>query len=713
VIGDAGAGGGPGWRNELGGEVRGPVVQAQAVHGDVYMGGNQPRRLPVPSQLPREPAHFVGRSTELGLLHRLAGQDLVPSVTVVSLTGPGGAGKTSLALHWLHKVRESYPGGQLHADLGGVGPRGPTSPAEVLGRFLRALGMPPDQLPATVDEQVALYRSATQGRRIIVLLDDAASAAQVRTLLPSPGPSLVVVTTRRRLAGLAIDGARFIDVMPLDEQAAVELFSRIVGADRALSQPDAVRTVVQLCGRLPLAICVSAARLALHPHWPVRHMAEELRSRQDRLSALSIEDDVSIRASFDVSSQALPDSVALAYRLLSLIPAPSFSLGPAAAATGTGDAAADRLLRGLVEASLLEETGEQRWQFHDLIALHAREQAQTDSEKIRRNAIDRILDWYLRAAVAADLVVIPGRWHLGSYYQQARKESAAFSEPAEALNWLDDELPGLLAAVLLAHDQGLHDKAWQLCEALWGVLVFQRRYQSWDDALAAGVASAQVVGDPRAEARLHVYIGFMCLHLGQIAQARERFGQALALDRSAGHQLGEATALENLGLASMAAGEPSTGLGYFTQARLVHEQIGHLRGTALMIRRIGAAQSADGQHKEAIRNLADARRRFAIMGDRYNEARALASLAEAHLRAGSPDEAESLLTEALEAAHGLGSRHEQARIHVLLADTARQVGHAVRERDHLLEALRAYEDIAAPQADPIRARLATLGPAPS
>ena len=374
MAGAAGAIGGPGWRNELGGEVLGSVVQAQAVHGDVYMGTAQPVRMPVPSQLPSPPAHFTDRLDELAALQHLTGEDdPAPPVAIVVVTGVGGVGKTSLVLHWLHQALDRYPGGQLYADLGGFGPAGRASPADVLGRFLRALGIPPDQVPARIDERAALYRSVTARRRLVTLLDNAASAAQARALLPAPGPSLVVVTARRRLAGLAIDGAHFLALAPLGEEAAIELLGRIAGPDRARSQPDAAREVVRLCGRLPLAICVSAARLAPHPHWPLRRVAEELASGQHRLSALSIEGDISVRAVFDVSYQALPPDVAHLYRLLSLIPAPSF--GPGLAAAAAGEADAGRSIASLVEASLLDETGELRWRFHDLVVLHAREQA--------------------------------------------------------------------------------------------------------------------------------------------------------------------------------------------------------------------------------------------------------------------------------------------------------------------------------------------------
>lgn len=705
--------GAAGWQNELSGEVGGSAVQAQAIHGDVYFGAAAPVRMPVPSQVPPPPEYFTGRVSELANLRRLVSPKGTPRpVALVVVTGVGGVGKTSLVLQWLHESRGDYPAGQLYADLQGFGTAQPASPADILGRFLRALSMPPDRIPDGLDEQASLYRSVTDGRRLIVLLDNAATAAQVRALLPGRGPSLVVVTTRRRLAGLALDGASFAHLLPLEEQAAVELLSRIAGEDRTRSHPQDARTVVQLCGMLPLAVCLSAARLAPHPSWPLSRIAGELASERHRLSALSVEGDISVRAAFDISYRALAHHAARAYRLLALIPGPTFGAELAAAATGSGPAESEQIMSTLVEASLLEEAAGQRWRFHDLVKLHALEQTVSEPAEDRPAAIARIVEWYLRRAVAADLTVIPGRWHLGKEYEQARHEPAAFSGPAEALDWLELELPGLLAALRLAHDEGMHSTVWQLCEGLWGLFVNRRPYQNWMEAHALGLASARACTDRRAQARMLIHLGYAHLCLGCATEARDQFADALTLERAEGHRLGEATALENLGLASLSAGDSDGALGYFMDARAIHEQIGRPRGAALMTRRIGEAHSAAGRYEEAADHLADARRRFAGLGDAYNEARALTSLGETYLRAGRPADADPPLRDALDTMIQLGSRRQEAHIHVLLADTAARAGEEGALRGHLQRALTAYMAIAAPEADGIRSRLEGLQAAP-
>jgi len=428
----------PVWGNDLGGTVYGSAVQAGSIHGDVHFHGRDREPVPGPRQLLPAPPAFTNRSAELAVLTALLeSAQPAPPLTLAVIMGVGGVGKTSLALRWLHQVRDRFPAGHLYADLGGHLPASAVRPAEVLGRFLRAVGLPPTSVPLGLEEASALWRSATAGRRLIMLLDNAASAAQVRALLPGAGPSLIAVTTRWRLGGLAIDGAHFTELGPLAEPDAVELLNRIAGAGRVGAEPDAARSVVQMCGRLPLAVCVSGARLAPNPRWPVSRMATELASERDRLTVLSSNEDLSVRAVFDVSYRALPVAAARAYRLLSLLPGPGFTADLAAAALASDPGEMARLLDILTGASLLEETMTGRFRFHDLVRLHAREKAAVDTDAEQRAVTVRAVDWYLQRAVAADLVVIPGRWQLGGQYALARQTTSAFPAPAAALAWLN------------------------------------------------------------------------------------------------------------------------------------------------------------------------------------------------------------------------------------------------------------------------------------
>jgi tetratricopeptide (TPR) repeat protein len=705
--------------NELSGVVHGHAVQAKSILGGVHFSVAPPvsAPMPAPAQLPPATAYFTGRSRELAMLQRAAADyDPVRRLGLIVLYGTAGSGKTSLASHWLHQIGGD---GVLYADLHGhvLGKAAP--PGEVLTAFSLALGTPPDRIPLELAEQAKFYRSLTSERRMLVLLDNAATAAQVRPLLPGPGPkpaagqpglpTLVLVTTRWRLTGLAMDGARFIEVGALDARSGIELLGRMVGGERAEAEPEAVRTVVRLCAGLPLAVCVAGARLAAHARWPVRRVARELASEQGRLSALSITEDLSVRTAFDVSYQALPSATARLYCLLSLIPAPDFGEDLAAATAGLTQGQASGLLDELTAASLLEETAEGRFRYHDLVKLHARERAESETTTELAGVVSRVVSWYLTQAIAADVVIVPGRWRLNPMYEQARTVPSVFAGPQEALNWLETELAGLIAAVREAHDNSLHKLTWQLCEALWGLFSYHKHFGYWIQVHLLGIASAHACGDQAAEARMHVQLGLAYLNLGKQEMARSEFSSALTLDRDARHRVGEATALENIGLADLSMGRPELAVESFLNAREIFREARVPRGVMGMTRHIGEAYRDAGQHERAVEQLLTARRMAVALPDPYNEARSLTSLGQAYLKARQPEQAVGILREALTIMERLGGRYEQARIHVMLADVLESLNDQGQAREQLACALAIYAAIDAPETDGIAHRLAEPG----
>jgi tetratricopeptide (TPR) repeat protein len=716
--------------NELGGTVSGAAVQASRIHGNVNISLAQPStsRAYVPAQLPPVAASFTNRAAELALLDNvLAEHDPVRRLSVAVLSGSGGSGKTSLGAYWLHQVSARFTGGALYADLHGHQQDAAARPVDVLTGFLRALGTPPAQIPIALDELAAQFRTVTSGRRMLVFLDNAASAAQVRALLPGPGPradpgsqdvgehedwpSVVLVTTRWRLAGLATEGAHFISVGPLDEASAAALFARMAGADRVAAEPDAARSVVHLCAGLPLAVCVAGAHAASRSRRPLARLAAELGVQRRRLAILSA-DDLSVSSAFDTTYDALPAEVARGYRLLAAIPGPDFGLPVAAACIGGDADLAGDLLDALSGASLLQETGDQRFRYHDLVKLHALARGRAQPGGELKAAAARAITWYLEQAVAADLVVIPGRWRLNPMYEQARGKAPAFPGPAEALAWLEAEQDCLCAAVATAHDVELFSLSWQLCEALWGLFANRNYFQPWIQTHQAGIAAARSDGSRRAEARMRMQLGLAFRHLHQLADAREQYTLALALDRGDGHRIGEATELEQLGLTDLAEGRLDAAIQTFSQAEHIFQEISAPRGAAMMTGHIGEANRDAGRYPEAIRHLAAARGMFAALPDHYNEARATGELGRAHLLAGEPGEAARLLATALDAMIALDSPYEQARIRVALADIATRLGDADGARRHLELALAVYDALGAPEARQVRLALAGHGGGP-
>ncbi|MFA1548269.1 tetratricopeptide repeat protein [Actinomadura chokoriensis] len=693
------------WTNELTGRIAGSSVQAGSIAGGVHITAPGANPVPVPAQLP-SPGLFAGRHGEL---RRLAALAEGPGPVV--LVGPGGVGKTTLALRWLHEIKDRYEG-QLFIDLHGFSGSEPLPPDEPLERFLRALGAAPANIPAGADEQSALFRSMTTGRRLVVMLDNAISAAQVRPLLPGVGGSLVVITSRHRLTGLVVDGARFLDVDPLGEPGALELLEHLIGAERIGAERDHARSLVALCGTLPLAVCASGARLAARRRWPIARAVAELDDEARRLSALRTgEGDISVSAVFNTSYQALDEAQATAYRLLGVHPGPDLCVAAAAALIGTDEENAAKLLDGLVDASLLLEGPGDRYGFHDLVRLHARDTSlgQVPASD-REAAFARLAGWYLTKAVAADRTLMPGRWHLGERYA-APPDDLFASRPA-ALEWLEQERPNLAAVALKAHKTGLHAVTWQLAEAMWPLFVQRKHYPSWLRMYELGLAAAESCGDPRAQARMLEGLGIVHANLQDFGASADHYDTALALERQAGHRLGEASALEGLGVAALATGAPSRAVELFAQARDVHVDLGRPRGVALMDRHTGEALSAAGRHTEAEETLTGALETFTRLDEPYHRARTLTCLGQARLRAGRPDEAAAALHESREVAREMDAPHVEAGALRELARVAEHRGDPAAERLFLEQALALYAGLGAPQEAPVRERLADLPAVP-
>ena len=356
-----------------------------------------------PAQLPADIADFTGRQTQLAALRHLAGAAEPPATVLIAITGKAGAGKTTLAVHAAHRLREQYPDGQLFVDLRGA-QSDPLTPAEVLARFLRSLGVDRTAIPEDAEERAALYRSRLAGRRLLILLDDAACEAQLRPLLPGTPGCAVLVTSQTRLAGL--NGAQLVDLELLDAEHAVELLARIAGPQRVAAESTAAREIVRLCGFLPLAIRIAGTRLAARPHWPLARLESDLAGEQHRLDHLQL-GDLDVRASFARSYDHLDVLARRAFRLLGMLESRDFAPWVTAALLDIPQLQAEDLMDALVDMHLLEVAardtcGNVRYRFHDLLGAYAREMlAAQEPEPERLTALERVFGGWLTLAEAA------------------------------------------------------------------------------------------------------------------------------------------------------------------------------------------------------------------------------------------------------------------------------------------------------------------------
>jgi tetratricopeptide (TPR) repeat protein len=696
-----------GTRNVVGGDVPGQLVQAGAIHGDVHL--HRPPPL-VPRQLPPSPAHFTNRRREQAALDRIATNGRASGRSALAmLTGPGGAGKTATALYWLHHNLERFPDGQLYADLGAFGVPGPAPPSEVLHGFLRALGATPDDIPLELAGRSALFRSMTAGKALAVLADDAESAAQVRPLLPASPDSVVLTTSRHRLAGLALDGGQLVPIDVLDESSAVTLISRVVGEEKVAREPAPTRRLVQLCGGLPIALRVAAARLANRPRWSISRIVDALADRQGRLESLTVSGDASVRASFDLSYRELRPEVARLYRLLGLHPGAEFGLGVIAAAANVSPDVADDLVGELIDVSLVNELGDGRFRSHDLLRLHARYHAEQQEDLAEReSAARRMVTWYLDHTIAADLVLAASRRRVNDRYEHIRRQPPPFHTAAAALDWLEAERPNILAAQRRAAESAWWELAWQLCEAAWGMFLLRKNFEPWIASHELGVAAARRCGDSGAESILTVHLGIAYLNLQRYDTAYELFTAAFEVGRTADVGM-EATALEHLGLAARRLGRTAEAMDHFTAALTITEHTGEHRGTALHLRRIGETLSESGRDDEALPYLRRAVTAAAGVADPVLHAQALTRLGTMLTRAGDATSARQNLLEAVDTLADAGSDHYHADAVLALGDLELRLGDETAARRQYQLALDLYTRAGMPRAHQVQERLDQLG----
>jgi DNA-binding SARP family transcriptional activator/tetratricopeptide (TPR) repeat protein len=660
----------------------------------------------VPRQLPALPAPFVGRAGALGGLdagHTGAGAPVVIS----AIAGAGGIGKTCLALHWAHRHADRFPDGQLFVDLRGFSPAGPPmAPAVALRGFLDALGVEPGRVPADQHAQSALFRSLVAGKRLLLVLDNAADTAQVTPLLPGSGTCTVVVTSRNRLPGLVTGhGAQPLLLDVLSGVEARALLTKRLGAARVEADSAAADELIALCGGFPLALSIVAGQASIRPHLSLAGLAAELRDLG--LDALDSDDPTaSLPAVLSWSHRAMTPAQAEAFAVLGIAPGPDVGIGGAAALTGLPPAEARAMLRGLEQASVLAQDAGGRYRMHDLIRRYAVDTARHLPEETRTAALRRVLDHYVHSAYAAERVLDPHRQPIDLAPPAEGAHPAVPRDIPAAMAWFDAEHANLLAAQRTAATRGWHTAVWQLA---WTLTIFHIRHGYLRDRLdtwRAAVDASAHLPDPVARILAHRHLGIAAADLGRHDEAAthlhkaldlaEQYGdrfyqahvhrvisravrlrgderksldhatQALRLFRELDEPVWEAEALNCIGMVSAVLGETDVARDRCLAALELVRRHHDVDGEANILDSLGTIEHDDGDHRAAVDYYRRSVAAYRSIGNEYQAADTLALLGNAHAALGEHDEAGAVWREAMAVFLTQRRASEAKRVRLLL-----------------------------------------------
>jgi tetratricopeptide (TPR) repeat protein len=619
-------------------------------------------------------------------------------------------GKTTLAVHLAHEVSSEFPDGQLYVNLRGFDPSGePMSPQAAVRNFLDGLGIPAERIPRDPQAQACLYRSLLAGKKMLIVLDNARDEQQVRPLLPASPGSLVMVTSRSQLAGLAAtDGARLLSLDVLSHGEAVQLLNARLGTARAGAEPDAVGEIADLCAFLPLALSVAAARAAARPGLPLAALTAEL--RDTRLDALDAGDPAaSVRAVFSWSYQQLSPGAARMFRLLGLHPGPDISVPAAASLAGVTEPETRGMLRELTRDCLITEHAPGRYALHDLVRAYAADRARrTDSEPERAAATVRFLDHYLHTARAAAFLLDPSYERIEPALPAPGVTPERLADRRRALAWCESEHQVLLAAVNLADSGGYDAHAWQIP---WAMTVYLHRRGHWHEWVAVqrtAIAAATRLGDVAGQAVSSRLLGSARRSVGDYRQARTHLERCLELYRQLGDRLGEARAhMHHAWLADNEA-RHADALTHSEQALRLYQAIENKVGEADALNNVGWFNALLGDFGQAREFCQRALSMAAEVGDPQTQGDAWDSLGYAEEHQGNPAEAAACYQRALTLYRECGNRFLEADTLARLGDALRAAGELPRARAAWQQALPILDELGNPSADEIRVKLAGL-----
>ncbi|HEY2578728.1 MAG TPA: tetratricopeptide repeat protein [Streptosporangiaceae bacterium] len=678
------------------------IKAARPVSEDGDATRQPPPAGPVPWQLPAAATDFTGRSAELTTLTELLQTGGGPPLVVSAAGGTAGVGKTALAVHWAQQATGLFPDGQLYVNLRGYDPGQPMLPTDALAGFLRALGVAGQDIPAEQDDRAARYRGLLAGRRMLVLLDNAGSADQVRPLLPGSGTCAVLVTSRNALPGLtASDGALRLDLDLLPPSDAEALLTRLIG-DRAAADPATVTALASQCAWLPLALRVTAELAATRPADPLASLAAELTDQQWRLDPLAAGGDSSTAAALTVFSwsyQHLDPGAARTFRLAGLHPGPDLDRYAAAALTGRQAGEADQALGRLTRAHLMHVTAPGRYGLHDLLRDYACElTAVHDGESEGQAALTRLFDHYLHTAATAMDALFPALHSRRPRIPPSASPAPAVTDPATAQAWLDAERATLVAVAGHTSARGWPGHATRLAATLIGYLDTGNHFPEAVTVCACACQAAREAGDRDAEAAALSGLALIDLQRGRNPRATGYLERALALYQETGDQAGQARSLLNLGFTGLQQGRYRLAVEHSLQAIDLSRDTTEWRILAQGLANLGRAELRLGRYLEAINHNRKAQALFRRNGDLSGVAETLNIIGAANQRQGRHRMAVEQHTQALALCHKTGDRAGQAEslFRLGILDLCRD--RYQKAIDHHRQALAIYREMGKPAA---------------
>jgi DNA-binding SARP family transcriptional activator len=696
-------------------EVEGAVLRGdQSLRAVTRRKPARPSVHPVakPAQLPNEPSCFTGRAGYLRELDRLAFPEAPGggAATVIALVGPGGAGKTALAVHWAHGAAARFPDGQLYINLRGYDSGSAVTSSEALSRVLRALGVAPEAIPSDPEDSANLFRSLLAGQRMLVVLDNALSADQVRPLLAASQGTVTLITSRSKLTGLAArDGAQRLQLQPLTPEEGVDLLGRLLGW-QWLDDRHAARQLAIACDGLPLMLRIVAANIASQQRPRLADLLSELTSG-NALDMLQVPGDekASAQVIFDQSYSKLSAPARRCLRLLGLIPGPDFTLGPVAALAGTSSHVARRLVQQLLEASLIDESAPGRYIMHDLLRTYARSRLEAEAgaaDPDRAQAWDRLVGWYLRSADNATRLVFQHWIRLPIPDSVPDWDPVEFASSTAAITWLDNEYANL--AAVMSHAAGA-PHAWLLADSLRGYFFVRRLISDWIAAASTALAAAASQRQPPAELASRLSLAQAYQWFGDHPQALRQYEIALRLAQGIGKKEVEIACHGHVGSVLVEAGDITRAIPHLREALAVRPGTVQDSNQLVTLSAIGTTYQHLGQLALAVeihqRALSVARSVKSVSGECY----ALANLGTALHAIGDFDKAELRIGEALALLRQLGDRDVESACLSELAAIRLDVGDPERARELAEEAWQLSRTVeSAHWAIPVLSMLATV-----